>query len=141
MGKRIRMTPQPKKTPQSEDAVAATISATTEDVALSAPQMSPRDMGQWMMNAISKSTESMTAMQVTVAHMSGQVGRIEASVETIKAKLDSHSHWIFGIKLFISALLLLLGGAITTIVVPLLKDHVEWKSGPALDSTHVVNRK
>jgi hypothetical protein len=94
---------------------------TPKEFAETTPTQVGPDMTTWLLNAVSKNTETLGKVDATLVGLKAQVDRIETKLDAVKEDVKGHGTWIHTFKVALLGAGILVGWAVVYIAVPRLK--------------------
>jgi hypothetical protein len=110
MGKRLVMAQRPK--PEQ---------TTPQSLPNTSPPLTGTDLSTWLLSAVAKNTETLGRMDASVSGLQSQLDRIESKLVSIEAEVKGHGKWMHTLKVFSSAVALLIVWIFVNAVWPWLK--------------------
>lgn len=97
---------------------------TPKEFAATTPTQVGPDMTTWLLNAVSKHTETLARVDATVAALKAQLDRMEPKLDAVKKDVEAHGTWIHTFKVALLGAGILVGWAVVYIVGPWLKSKL-----------------
>lgn len=82
------------------------------------------DLSMWLLNAMTRNTETLGKLEGTMLSLQAQVDRVEAKVDTIKTDVKGHGNWVHTLKYVLSGLGVLLAWLVAYAIGPWLKTRL-----------------
>ncbi|MEO6864876.1 MAG: hypothetical protein ABI229_05440 [Gemmatimonadaceae bacterium] len=91
---------------------------TPKDFAATTPQQVGTDLSGWLLNAVTKNTETLGKVDATIGSLHAQMDRIETKLDAIETEVKGHGNWVHTLKYVISGVGVLIAFAIAHLAVP-----------------------
>ena len=82
------------------------------------------DLSTWLLNAMSRHTETLGKVEATLTMLQAQMDRMATEVDSIKTEVKGHRNWIHTLKVVLSGLGVIIGWAIVFAVGPWVKTKI-----------------